>query len=184
MQKGFYFDQTRCTGCQACAVACKDWHDTPAGPSRWIRVTSMERGEFPHPSVIFLLHSCFHCTEPACRSVCPHNAIVKREEDGRVIVKRESCVGKEACGLCLEACPYKAPQFRGEPGSPMEKCDLCLERWEEGKKPVCVEGCPARAMDAGILDDLAKDYGTVNETEGFAYSSQLRPSILFRPKKP
>jgi anaerobic dimethyl sulfoxide reductase subunit B (iron-sulfur subunit) len=109
---------------------------------------------------------------------------VKREEDGRVIVKRESCVGKEACGLCLEACPYKAPQFRGEPGSPMEKCDLCLERWEEGKKPVCVEGCPARAMDAGILDDLAKDYGTVNETEGFAYSSQLRPSILFRPKKP
>ena len=25
MQIGFYFDQTRCTGCGACQVACKDW---------------------------------------------------------------------------------------------------------------------------------------------------------------
>ena len=32
MQIGFYFDQTRCTGCSACRVACKDWNDIPAGP--------------------------------------------------------------------------------------------------------------------------------------------------------
>ncbi len=24
MQLGFYFDQTRCTGCHTCVVACKD----------------------------------------------------------------------------------------------------------------------------------------------------------------
>ena len=183
MQKGFYFDQTRCTGCQTCAVACKDWHDTPEGPARWIRVTSIERGEFPHPSVFFLLHSCFHCAAPACVSGCPHNAVTKREEDGIVIVNGESCVGKETCGLCLEACLYRAPQFRSEPERPMEKCDLCLKRWEEGKKPICVESCPARALDAGLLKDLEEEYGGASETEGFTYSSQLKPSILFKPKK-
>ncbi len=31
MQLTFYFDQSRCTGCETCVVACKDWHDLPAG---------------------------------------------------------------------------------------------------------------------------------------------------------
>ena len=26
-QKGFYFDQTRCTGCRTCSVACSDLHN-------------------------------------------------------------------------------------------------------------------------------------------------------------
>ena len=41
MQLAFYFDQTRCTGCYACVVACKDWHDIPAGPASWMRVTGL-----------------------------------------------------------------------------------------------------------------------------------------------
>ena len=183
IQKGFYFDQTRCTGCQACVVACKDWHDTPAGPSRWIYVTTREGGKFPHPTVSFLLHSCYHCAEPACVSVCPHDAMTKREEDGIVIVKAEWCAGKEACGLCLEACLYKAPQFQADPGSPMEKCDLCLDRWEEGRKPVCVDSCPARALDAGPLEGLMKEYRTSPDAEGFACAAELKPSVVFRPKK-
>ena len=34
---GFYFDQTLCTGCKACQIACKDKHDTPLGVN-WRRV--------------------------------------------------------------------------------------------------------------------------------------------------
>jgi anaerobic dimethyl sulfoxide reductase subunit B len=184
MQKGFYFDQTRCTGCQACAVACKDWHDTPEGPSRWVRVITIEKGKFPHPSVFFLFSPCYHCAEPACVSACPHHAIEKREEDGIVVLKEDSCVGREACGVCLEACLYGAPQFQAEPGRPMEKCDLCRERWVEGKKPICVESCPARALDAGFLENLEEEYGATREAEGFAYLPHLKPSILFRRKKP
>ncbi|NMM22538.1 MAG: 4Fe-4S binding protein, partial [Phycicoccus sp.] len=30
---GFYFDQTLCTGCKACSVACKDKHDHAVGIS-------------------------------------------------------------------------------------------------------------------------------------------------------
>ena len=29
-QLGFYFDQTLCTGCKACQVACKQWNQLPA----------------------------------------------------------------------------------------------------------------------------------------------------------
>ena len=45
-QMGFYFDQTRCTGCYACVVACKDWHDIDAGPVSWMRVNTIEKGKF------------------------------------------------------------------------------------------------------------------------------------------
>jgi len=47
MQMGFYFDQTRCTGCFTCVVACKDWHDVPPGPASWMRVTTVEKGKYP-----------------------------------------------------------------------------------------------------------------------------------------
>ena len=53
MQLGFYFDQTRCTGCDACVVACKDWKDIPAGPVALCRIASLEEGAFPNPHVSF-----------------------------------------------------------------------------------------------------------------------------------
>ncbi|MHA1468361.1 MAG: hypothetical protein ACTSP6_09845 [Promethearchaeota archaeon] len=46
-QVGFYFDQTRCTNCFACMVACKDWNDIPAGPEKWMEILYMEKGEYP-----------------------------------------------------------------------------------------------------------------------------------------
>ena len=39
-QIGLFFDQTRCTGCYACIVACKDWNDVPPGPASWMRVSN------------------------------------------------------------------------------------------------------------------------------------------------
>ncbi len=183
MQKGIYFDQTRCTGCHACTVACKDWHDTPAGPSNWIWVTTREAGKFPHLSVSFLIHHCYHCAEPACIPACPGQAITKREEDGIVVVDRERCLGKEPCGQCLEVCPYRAPQFREEPDSRMEKCDLCLERWDQGRNPICVDSCPTRALDAGSLEELRMKYGITREAEGFTYRDELKPSVVFKRKK-
>ena len=30
-QWGFYFDQTRCIGCKACVMACKNWNDDKRG---------------------------------------------------------------------------------------------------------------------------------------------------------
>jgi len=57
MQLGFYFDQTRCTGCDACVVACKDWKDIPAGSVALCRIASLEGGSFPNPRVSFYPYS-------------------------------------------------------------------------------------------------------------------------------
>ena len=71
MQLGFYFDQTRCTGCDTCVVACKDWHDVPAGPASWIRIKENLKGEYPDLSVSYLFLTCFHCSSPICAHACP-----------------------------------------------------------------------------------------------------------------
>lgn len=182
MQYGFYFDQNRCTGCTTCVVACHDWHDVPAGPANWLRVKTTEKGKYPDLFVTFLPSACYHCLEPACVPACPVNAITKRNEDGVVTVDADVCLGKDSCGRCLEACPYDAPQFGAEENAKMQKCDLCMDRLAEGKKPICVESCPLWALDAGPLDELREKYGDVRNTESFVYSEKLAPSINFKPR--
>lgn len=182
-QLGFYLDQSRCSGCYACAVACKDWNDIPAGPVHWRWVETMESGKYPNPKVVNITLSCLHCVNPNCIEACPADAITKREEDGIVLVDREKCLGKDACGmLCKDACSYDAPQFEAEENAKMQKCDFCLERWTEGKKPICVDACPLRALDSGPLDELKAKYGDIVKAEGFAYSAETAPAIIFKPK--
>lgn len=102
MQKGFYFDQARCTGCFTCAVACKDWHDTPAGPANWMRIHYREEGNFPKLFVSHVAAPCYHCAEPVCAFVCPNEALTKRDEDGIVVVDQDKCRGDETCGIFNE----------------------------------------------------------------------------------
>lgn len=183
MQLGMYIAQNRCTGCFACVVACKDWHDVPAGPASWIRLKTIEKGQFPNLFVAFLPITCWHCENPECVSACPAEAITKRDVDGIVIVDREACLGRDDCGTCLDACPYDAPQFGAEENAKMQKCDFCIDRWAEDKKPICVSSCPLQALDAGPINELRAKYGDVRETVGFAFSESLVPSITFKPKK-
>ncbi len=183
MQIGLYFDQTRCTGCGACQVACKDWHDIPAGSENWMRVLYTEKGKFPEVFVNYLISPCWHCQDPVCVPACPVNAISKRDEDGIVVVDSAACLGNEECDVkCLKACPYDAPQFDETPGAKMRKCNFCLDRWQENKLPVCVESCPTRAIDAGHLDELKAKYGDIQETEDFTYSDRVKPAVIFKPK--
>jgi anaerobic dimethyl sulfoxide reductase subunit B (iron-sulfur subunit) len=180
---GFYFDQTRCISCFTCAVACKDWHDVPAGPASWIRLKIREEGKYPDLQVSFLFQSCYHCSQPGCVEVCPVQAITKREDNGIVVVDRDVCLGKDRCGICSQACPYDAPQFGAEEDAKMQKCDLCQERWAKGQKPVCVAACPLRALDAGPIAELESKYGPVREAEGFTFSRRFQPNILFKPRQ-
>ncbi len=183
-QMGFFFDQTRCTGCYTCSVACKDWHDIDDGVVNWMRLKAIERGTFPDLFVAYLASPCYHCENPACILVCPADAIVKRDSDGIVVVDQNKCLGKRECGArCLKACPWDSPQFDREDNAKMQKCDLCLERLKNGQQPVCIEACPMFALDAGDLSILQEKYDDITAAEGFRYSGKIKPSVLFKPKR-
>jgi anaerobic dimethyl sulfoxide reductase subunit B (iron-sulfur subunit) len=183
-QIGFYFDQTRCTGCYTCAIACKDWYDLQASSLNYLRVKGIERGKFPDVFVAYLTLPCFHCIDPACAKTCPVDAITKTQSDGSVVVNHKKCVGKDECGMiCYKACPWGAPQFGLEKNAKMQKCELCRERLAHGRKPICVEACPMYALDVNPLDKLQKKYGKFIEAEGFQYHNKLKPSVTFKPKK-
>lgn len=181
-QMGFYFDQTRCTGCYTCAVACKDWNDIPVGID-WRQIKIIEEGTFPKLFLAYLSTSCHHCIDPPCVKACPTEAINKREFDGIVVVNSEKCLGRKDCGSkCLKVCPWGIPQFRVEENAKMEKCDFCLERLEKGQQTICVEACPMFALDAAPLNELKEKYGDVHKAEGFNYYEKIKPSVIFKPK--
>ena len=183
-QYGFYIDQTRCIGCFTCAVACKDWHDIEAGPAKWMRIIEIEHGKFPDLYLAYLPSACFHCAEPSCAKACPVDAITKRDSDGIVDVNQELCIGKTECGSkCLKTCPWDSPQFGSEENAKMEKCNLCIDRLENGKQTICVEACPVYALDVGNIEEIKKKYETSIEAEGFKTSDKIRPSVIFKPKK-
>jgi anaerobic dimethyl sulfoxide reductase subunit B len=98
-------------------------------------------------------------------------------------VNSNQCLGKNDCPeKCLKACPWKAPQFGPSINAKMQKCELCVERLEEGKQPICVEACPMFALEIGLLEELQKKYGQTTEAEGFKYLKRFGPSVIFKPK--
>lgn len=156
----FHFDGTRCTGCKTCEMACKDFKDLSVGIAfrKVYEVTlgTTERdanGCITSSCVSYPLSmSCNHCDDPACTKVCPTTAMHKDPETGLVSVDVDKCIG---CGYCHMACPYNAPKVDREKGHSV-KCDGCAERVAAGEKPVCVEACPARALDFGTIEKMAK----------------------------
>lgn len=163
-QYGFYFNAKRCTGCKACALACKDYRNLPEeyalrnvveyGGGSWAQDGT---GAWTTDAYAYYVSSaCNHCDTPACMAACPQGAYVKDEATG--IVKQADpakCIG---CGTCVQACPYEAP-ILDQAKARAIKCDLCYDRVSEGKAPVCVEACPMRAIEFGDIDELRAKYG-------------------------
>lgn len=162
-QYGFHFNGTRCTGCKTCVLSCKDRYDLSTeisyrqvyefGDGSW---TKAEDGTWTTDTFAYYVSSaCNHCDAPACVAVCPQESMTKDEETGIVRNDPETCI---ACGSCVNACPYGAPQINTETNV-SEKCDLCFDRIKEGLTPICIESCPLRALDSGDIEELRAEYG-------------------------
>ncbi len=185
---GFFYDQSRCTGCHACSIVCKTWNDLPPGPIKWMRVFQWETGAFPDLRVGVLAVPCFHCQNPHCVKACPGGAIVKEERFGAVLVDGAKCdeVHREIdCRRCWQACPYGSPQFESDSlRATMSKCTMCVDRLYQGEKPICVLSCSLRALDFDTMENLHRWYGPGDVVEGLPNPIRLKPAIICRNSAP
>lgn len=184
MRYGFAIDTKRCIGCHTCSTACRIENNLPAG-MWWNRALTeggaemdTPAGEFPDATMSYLTVACQHCENPACVKVCPTGAMHQDADTGLVSVDADKCIG---CGYCHMACPYNAPKVDREKGHSV-KCDGCKERVAAGEKPVCVEACPARALDFGPVDAMSK-LGEQADIAPLPAKSYTSPNLYVKPSK-
>lgn len=172
-------DLDRCTGCQACSIACKMENGVPLG-AFWTQVYEVgPTGKFPELQMYFLPVACQHCERPACVKVCPTGASHKRR-DGIVLIDGEKCIG---CQACQRACPYGVRIFDSASQS-VKKCTLCAHLVDQGSLPACVKTCTARARIFGDLNDPGSEVARkLRESDGHVYSllasEGTRPSARY-----
>lgn len=178
-QYAFFFDQSRCTNCHACSVACRDWNDIAPGHVKWLRMMQWEKGVYPNPEMHTLFATCYHCEKAPCTHACPNGALVKEDEFGAVLLDADLCQGSRNCWA---VCPYGAPQFESdEPGAKMSKCTMCYDKLVQGELPVCVAACPQRALDFGPIEEMRERYGDLAQLEDMP-GSGTGPAIVFKPR--
>jgi formate dehydrogenase iron-sulfur subunit len=141
-------DITKCIGCRACQVACKQWNDrdgeeTELQPDLGFQnpavlsaktLTLISFHEIPDekaPGGLHLVNTmwrCLHCLEPACVSSCPTTALV-RLSDGPVSYDGDKCIG---CRYCMWACPWGVPSTDWDTRRPkIHKCTHCADRCDQ-----------------------------------------------------
>jgi molybdopterin-containing oxidoreductase family iron-sulfur binding subunit len=149
---GMSVDVDRCTGCQACVLACQSENNVPTvGKAQvaygriqhWLRVERWQEGAATQPVNMFLPMFCQHCEVAPCEPVCPVYAAYHTKEglNGQVYNR---CVGTRYCG---NNCPYHVRKFNWfnytwtaplelqlNPDvtvrqlGVMEKCTMCVQR--------------------------------------------------------
>lgn len=160
---GLLYDTTRCIGCKACVVACKEangmpadtdgygggLYDAPEGLNETTRNVIQLYKEADATS--YVKRQCMHCVDPACVGACMLQALTK-DERGIVSWDGGKCVG---CRYCQMACPFNVPKFEWSRQVPrIVKCELCRHRLAEGKIPACAEVCPRHAVIYGTCTEL------------------------------
>ncbi|MGE5357590.1 MAG: 4Fe-4S dicluster domain-containing protein [Bacteroidales bacterium] len=170
---GFVVDLHRCTGCNACVLACRLEHGL-ASVGAWRRVIPLNDARHPAGPTYFLSVACHHCERPACERSCPTRAYEQRP-DGIVVHREERCIG---CRYCEMACPFGAPRFDDYRGV-MTKCQFCVERIDSGEAPACVAACPTSALRT-IGDAAAGDLAVI---PGFADPAACKPAVRFKPPR-
>lgn len=147
--KALLIDITRCTGCQACTLACKEANGLPGEEEKELSATAYT--VVKEKDGVYYRCLCMHCNDPTCASVCPVGAFEKTPQ-GAVIYHAHKCIG---CRYCMQACPFGIPTYEWNKQAPkVRKCTMCYERQKEGGIPACAEACPTEATTFGDRDEL------------------------------
>ena len=166
MSKSFLIDTTRCTACRGCQVACKQWHDLPAEKT-------INRGSYENPADLsfdtyklvrmreevinrklnwlFFPEQCRHCIEARCLETAGDPGAIYRDDKTGAIIFTANTKRLNAAEI-IESCPYNIP--RKGPDGTLAKCDMCIDRVENGLPPACVQTCPTGAMNFGDRDEM------------------------------
>jgi formate dehydrogenase iron-sulfur subunit len=170
MNAAILTDLTKCIGCEACVLACKEANglprEAPAPRLSHDALTVVEtRGG------VNVRRQCMHCLDPACVSVCPVSAL-RKTEMGPVTYDASRCLG---CRYCMIACPFGVPAYEWHSPAPrVRKCTLCYDsRVKHGKQPACTEACPTGATIYGDRDALIAEAKRRIEAEPSRYVDRI-----------
>lgn len=173
MKRGFVTNMDRCIGCNACVIACKQYHGLEPEMKRR-KVREIDERIVGAPVRAYLSAACQHCDNPACMAVCPTGAYTKRA-DGVVLHNPEVCIG---CRLCQWACPYEAPTFNPVTKK-MDKCDFCRERIDSGQQPFCVDACPMEALSMVDMETV-DTHAYTRDVKGFPRHDITNANLLVK----
>ncbi|NOZ05645.1 MAG: 4Fe-4S dicluster domain-containing protein [Chloroflexi bacterium] len=162
-------DLDRCTGCQACVVACHVENNvTYVGEEEvamgrfmhWLLIQRYWGGEYPNMQARFSPIPCQQCKEAPCEPVCPVYATYHSEQEMLNIQVYNRCIGVR---FCANNCPYKVRVFNWfNPQNPepldqmlnpdvtvrsrgvIEKCTFCIHRIRRAEEDARYEGRPVR----------------------------------------
>jgi Fe-S-cluster-containing dehydrogenase component len=162
---GMVIDLAKCTGCQACVVACQAENNVPpSNPEQaelgrsihWMEILTFTEHEYPNVKVRFMPRPCMHCDNPPCTKVCPVKATYYSKEEGIVGQTDLRCIG---CRYCTTACPYTLKSFNWykphwpaemknylnpdvdvRPRGVVEKCTFCGHRLIKVRENAKLEG--------------------------------------------
>lgn len=154
---GMVIDLDRCTGCEACVVACQAENNLPivgekhyarSREIKWLRIERYWQGDYPDLKVGFLPMLCQQCDAAPCEPACPVFATY-HNQDGLNVQVYNRCIGTRTCAVY---CPYEVryfnwftykwdapleqqlnPDLSVREKGVMEKCTFCIQRIRAGK---------------------------------------------------
>ena len=150
------YDNTKCVGCGACMMACREQNHLPETDAADLtdKQFTVVKTAMGKDGEVHYRRLCMHCQDPTCASVCPVGALHKTAA-GPVVYNAEICLG---CRYCVQACPFSIPKYEWTALAPrVRKCNFCADRLAQGKINACAEACPYGATIAGEREALLNE---------------------------